>query len=419
MWQRALGKIAVLSVLLLVFAGQVGAAEEERLGEKLAPEGFGAVSKGGAGGRVIWVTTLNPAGPGSFNEAVDSDGPRIIKFKVGGEIRIPDNKPGASIRIGWPHRPEWKKARAAGAGYDSPNSFVTIDGASAPEPGITFTNGGLYVGYGVHDVIIRHIRIKHGSVGGAGGDGICMVYTKRVLIDHCTVTEAVDEAVEMHKDAKDVTVQWCIIAAGSTTGHPKGFDHSAGPFFAYGATRATLHHNLIAKNRMRNPMLYGDYHATYGKQERPICDAVNNVNFGCHQGALVGAGMRANLIGNLYLRQHAPAIWIVTKYPAKPMLYLRDNIIFRNQRILPADVMTAGKMGMCNPDLTCIVKEPFRVPAVKTQSALEAAKLVLAHAGARPWARNELETSLIAEAREAAAKALEQHSKSVQPKQPQ
>ena len=416
MWNRVLAKIVVLSLFLLVFAGQVGAAEEERLGEKLAPEGFGAVTKGGAGGRVIWVTTLNPDGPGSFVEAINAEGPRIIKFKVAGEIDISRQKRKANyfIWVGWPHRPHSRKAPGGPLNYDSPHSHITVDGASAPEPGITFTNGGFYIGYGVHDVIIRHIRIKHGVVGGASGSGIC-TETKRILVDHCTVTEAVDQAFDVCGGGHDVTAQWCIIGVGSKTGHPKGFDHSAGPFIAYGGTRVTLHHNLILKNRMRNPFLYGDYKLDYRNQTPPIADVVNNTIFDCYQGTLVGAGMRANLVGNFYLRQHAPAIYIVTKYPGQPKLYFKDNASFPDLRDHSGNLFRVGKPGKQAEAHKWIVKEPFSAPAVRTQPPLEAAKLVLAQCGARPWARGPIEAPLIAEARAAAAKLLEQPSKSAQP----
>ena len=404
MWNKVWAKVAVLSVFLLLSAAHVVGAQDERLGEKLVPEGFGAVSKGGAGGRVVWVTTLNPDGPGSITEALNAEGPRIIKFKVAGEIDISKAKRKANyfIWIGWPHRPQASKAPGGRLNYDSPHSFVTIDGASAPEPGITFTNGGFYIGYGVHDLIMRHIRIKHGPGGGSSGDGMC-IQAKRILIDHCTITEAVDESIDM-SGAQDVTVQHCIVGLASKAGHPKGVDHSAGPFVAYDATRVSLHHNLIARNNMRNPLLYGNYKKTYAKETPPVCDVVNNTIFGCHQGALVGAGMRANLVGNFYLRQRAPAIYIVTKYPGKPKVYLKDNVSFPDRRDRAGKLYRIGKPGPLTPESLWIAEEPFQVPTVTTQPALEAARLVLERAGARPWSRGPIEAPLIAEARAAAAK---------------
>jgi pectate lyase len=49
-------------------------------------EGFGASASGGRGGQVIYVTNLNPNGPGSLNEALARQGKRYILFKVSGII---------------------------------------------------------------------------------------------------------------------------------------------------------------------------------------------------------------------------------------------------------------------------------------------------------------------------------------------
>jgi pectate lyase len=401
--RRLLRIDVVLLTALILTADCVYAAEPaaSRQGEALVPEGFGAASRGGEGGRVIWVTTLKADGPGSFVEAIDATGPRIIKFKVAGEIDISKQKRTGNyfIWVGWPHRPQATTTPGGALNYDSPHSFVTVDGASAPEPGITFTNGGFYIGYGVHDVIIRHIRIKHGAIGGSSGDGMC-IQAKRVLIDHCTITEAVDETIDM-SGGRNVTVQWCVLGYGSKTSHPKGVDHSAGPFVAYRATRVSLHHNLIFRNNLRNPLLYGDYKLAYEKEAPPVSDVVNNTIFACHQGALVGAGMCANLVGNLYLQQHRPAIYIVTKYPGKPKVYLKDNIALRDGKACPAEYVIAGKEAERGEDTLYIATEPFEAAAVAAQPALDAAKLVLRHAGSRPWARSESEAALMEEVRKA------------------
>ena len=49
-------------------------------------EGFGASTTGGRGGRVIYVSNLNPDGPGSLQAALNETGKRYILFKVSGII---------------------------------------------------------------------------------------------------------------------------------------------------------------------------------------------------------------------------------------------------------------------------------------------------------------------------------------------
>ena len=51
-------------------------------------EGFGTDTIAGRGGKVIKVTNLNASGAGSFKEAVETDGARIVVFEVSGTIKI-------------------------------------------------------------------------------------------------------------------------------------------------------------------------------------------------------------------------------------------------------------------------------------------------------------------------------------------
>src|SRR5512136_40850 len=53
-----------------------------------AAEGFGANARGGRGGRVIEVTNLEDAGPGSLRAAMEASGPRIAVFRVSGTVTL-------------------------------------------------------------------------------------------------------------------------------------------------------------------------------------------------------------------------------------------------------------------------------------------------------------------------------------------
>ena len=60
--------------------------------------GGGMYSHGGRGGRVIVVTSLDDSGPGTFREACEAAGPRIVVFNVAGIIKLDDR-----IRIRAPY----------------------------------------------------------------------------------------------------------------------------------------------------------------------------------------------------------------------------------------------------------------------------------------------------------------------------
>ncbi|HEX6833486.1 MAG TPA: hypothetical protein VF132_08130, partial [Rudaea sp.] len=98
-----------------------------------------AHTAGGAGGRIVRVTTLAADGVGSLAAAIEQTGPRIVVFEVGGVIDLS----GHALKIR--------------------NPFLTIAGQTAPSPGITLIRGGIDVD--THNVVIRHLRVRTGEAG--------------------------------------------------------------------------------------------------------------------------------------------------------------------------------------------------------------------------------------------------------------
>jgi hypothetical protein len=125
-------------------------------------EGGGAYSFGGRGGRVIVVTSLADAGPGSFREACEAGGPRIIVFNVAGIIQLK-----CRIRIRAP--------------------YVTIAGQSAPGDGMCIAGNTVEVE--THDVVIRHMRFRRGATDvGDRNDSIGGNAVGNVMIDHVSAS---------------------------------------------------------------------------------------------------------------------------------------------------------------------------------------------------------------------------------------
>jgi len=99
-------------------------------------EGFGSTTPGGRGGRVIIVSNLEDAGPGSFRAACEAEGPRIVIFHISGLITL-----ASPIVIKHP--------------------YLTIAGQTAPGDGICLRNYTFIVA--THDVIVRYLRSRLGA----------------------------------------------------------------------------------------------------------------------------------------------------------------------------------------------------------------------------------------------------------------
>lgn len=195
-------------------------------------EGAGRFAAGGRGGRVIAVTTLADAGPGSLRAAVEESGPRIVRFRVAGTIHL------ASDLIVREDR-------------------ITIDGRSAPQEGIAIADHGLVVR--ASDVVIRYFRSRLGDLGGGQGDAISIAAGRRIILDHVSASWSIDETLSAsaryEKDQiDDLTVQWSIVSESlRRAGHAKG-EHGYGSLIRGGhGSRFSFHHNVWAHHVQRMP----------------------------------------------------------------------------------------------------------------------------------------------------------------------
>lgn len=223
-------------------------------------EGAGRHALGGRGGSVIRVTNLADSGPGSLRAALETDGPRVVVFDVGGTIRL--ERP-LRIRHG----------------------RITVAGQTAPGGGVTVRDQPLIIA--ADDVVVRHIRSRLGDAGGAEGDAISVERGRRIILDHVSASWSVDETLSVgsrydppERGIYDVTVQWSIIAESlNASVHAKG-DHGYGSLIrgGYGA-HMTFHHNLWALHRARMPRP-GNYNAPDVDPEGPLLEFSNNVFYG-------------------------------------------------------------------------------------------------------------------------------------------
>ena len=290
----------VAAGLIVAWSGAVGAGEDAAGGDGALPafpgaEGFGAVTPGGRGGRVIKVTNLNASGPGSLQAACSASGPRVVVFEVSGVIR-------GDVRI------------------DKPN--ITIAGQTAPGGGVTI-QGMLSTAYTrrnpAHDVVVRFLRARTVAGRGSRGDAIQFSIVDKAVIDHVSCSWAEDETIDIFSAATNVSIQWCSVEESAVVGHEEG-RHNYGMIAGRNSKRLSIHHNLFAHHARRIPAIGGG----------PV-DFRNNVAYNfrdgmSHEGNYSGTP-GINIIGNYYKRGPSDPKIFPFCFQGRVPYYLRDNYI--------------------------------------------------------------------------------------------
>ena len=145
---------------------------------------------GGAAGPRVFVTNLNPSGPGSLSEAVNTPGPKWISFKAGLSGTI---TPVSSGQLNIP-------------------SDTTIDGRGA---NITLARGLRMRGSATSNIILHNLRfnVTDGSDAITVRDG-----PDNIWIDHCSFEGWGDGAIDITNGVAandtNVTVSWVSIPGG-------------------------------------------------------------------------------------------------------------------------------------------------------------------------------------------------------------
>jgi len=341
-------------------------------------EGYGGFSRGGRGGKVYVVTTLEdylpedrPARkqgtvgqaskklpgyaaipkedpiPGSLREAVEAEGPRIVMFGVSGTIGL---KAPLKIR----------------------NPYLTIVGHTAPGEGVQIRNWWFEIN--THDVVMRYLRVRVGDIKGPGttprvlGDQTQALdfAGMNLIVDHCEFAYANDQIVNIrgHRPSDHPlgtvriasTFQWNYTYGGlQRSVHEKGNHSMSYAFAGYGYL--SFHHNLTAHTTRRNPRLtalatdwrnntlYNYWNTGYGSQP----------DF-----------LKFNYVGNVQKRGRQRFAF-QSKGSVFAHFYGRDNIGTGPLFIAPREV---------------IMDEPWDAMPVKTDPAQAGHEKVLKHGGA-------------------------------------
>lgn len=290
-------------------------------------DGGASTIKGGAGGDVYIVTSLeDDYSTGTLRNALLS-GNRTIVFAVGGQINLK-----SQLKIS--------------------SSNITIAGQSAPGDGITIAGFPVFISG--NNIILRYLRFRMGdlqkdrfTISGndvsPDPDALGAKDTGNILIDHCSVSWCVDECASFSR-VQNFTMQYCIIAESMRESfHPKG-KHGYGGI--WGGKNASYHHNLLAHHDSRNPRFDHQYvgHTFLG----PI-DYINNVvyNWGSNstyggEVADEGSEFHINMIGNYY--KAGPSTSSGSKNRLMQLTSHCTNCVSGTGEACPAKIFLEGNM---------------------------------------------------------------------------
>lgn len=336
-------------------------------------EGGGAFTFGGRGGKVYVVTSLEDSGPGTFREACEKGGARIVVFNVAGIIHL---KSPVSIRA----------------------PYITIAGQTAPGDGVCIAGESVWID--THDVVIRYMRFRRGETDvtrrddALGGNGV-----GNIIIDHVSASWGLDENMSMYRHVYDkgdgskpqklptvnVTIQNSIFSECLDA-----YNHAFGS--TIGGLNSTFMRNLWCSNISRNPSIgmYGDF------------GFVNNVVFNWWNRSADGGDHRSrfNFINNYFkpgpiTPKDRPIGHRILKPEANRdkadsnhygQAYLSGNIMEGNEQVTGnnwaggvqvKDMADAGQLAS-----QIRVDQPFPIAKFNIMPAKDAYAYVLEHAGA-------------------------------------
>ncbi|MFO0818374.1 MAG: hypothetical protein U1A77_10560 [Pirellulales bacterium] len=351
--------------------GQVWRFQVRRLAFPGA-QGYGRFARGGRAGRVIEVTNLDDAGPGSLREAVESTGPRTVVFRVGGLIEL--------------------RSKLVVA-----NPYLTVAGETAPGDGICLKN--YTVGCSdTHDIIMRHLRIRVGDESKTTQDGSGARGCDHVIFDHCSISWSIDEGFSS-RQARNLTVQYCLIAEALHLADHKKYAPGKGHSFAASISGdiGSFHHNLLAHCTGRNWSLAGGLDRTANRLAGRL-DIRNNIVFNWRDRTTDGGVLGLCFVGNLYLPGPATRVFSLLKPDtgdaARGMqAYMTGNRV-EGKAGIEQDNWTAF---VGNPeDLAQVrVDQPLWESHVTMQSTDELLELLLPNVGATRPRRDAVDRRII------------------------
>jgi Ca2+-binding RTX toxin-like protein len=270
--------------------------------------------------QVVHVTTLSPDGPGSLTDAL-SQGNRHIVFGVGGVI---------DLRSTSTARPDYEIVLT--------KSNITIDGSTAPSPGISIVGARILI-QNASNVTIKHITMLQGDdVVGVDNRGqrdtLTIQASEDVLIQNVSLFWSQDELADVWAGSRRVTFDRVLFA------EPLDKDnHAHGLLVGAGATEVTIINSVFTSPRKRAPKFaFGtdlDGH-TGGLM-------VNNIIYNpLSRTVIVGDGAKVAVVGNLVIPgpDSQPHIALLEAQPGVGIgteVFLSDNLFQDADQVMVAN----------------------------------------------------------------------------------
>jgi hypothetical protein len=357
--------------------------------------GWAATTPGGRGGQILRVTSLASEGAGSLRAAIETPGPRIIVFEVGGVIDLGRK----TLKVREP--------------------FLTIAGQTAPSPGVTLIKGGMDIE--THDVVIRHLRIRVGEAGAAKSsgwdeDGISTLAAHDVIVDHCSITWATDENLSAsgprftgttpeewrNGTSRRITFSNNLLAEGLAHSTHAKLEHSKGSLIHDNISEILIVGNLYAHNMERSPLFKGGVRGVivnnliYDPGPRAIHYNLMAEEWGAQRFETGEMSVVGNVLRAGPSTPPDVALFMLGGY-GDVRLHLRDNIaVDRVGRALPE----TGRYTTAPARIVRAARPPLWPTGLTAIPARDVQRAVLADVGARPWDRDAHDIRVIADVAE-------------------
>lgn len=313
-------------------------------------------------------------------------GPRFVLFEVGGYINLTSD-------------------------IEIIGSYLTIAGQTAPSPGITVRNYGLYARNGYQHIVCQHFRIRPGANGAPACANCFTAWTDTdyILMDHMSMSWGKDENIDFTPgEGHGHMTFWRSITSENLYQPPGCAEDGHGILIAAGTKDVAMIQSLTAHNQQRNPYVQAGVQTAL----------LNNIIFNWYkewgifcsnttEWGVADRRFRVSAVGNRFIR--GPQTVNPSDEDYANMFYYdaEDNnsasVIYRVDNTLANDPDNKIIEQRLDPDMLYdpnVFSPPAEAPLPTGYVPIGSTQLegfLLSQIGARPLDRDAVDTRIISE----------------------